>query len=782
LELKQRRQMLCYIYETATKKKDGGVTLVERWQVLSRQRQVPSCDIIEVLPSADSPSAYCAFRLTANAQVRCMRLMAETTELVNALLEASQVDKSFAYGIFPHLSRPDTYARLLTSQPLIAIVMSAVYSSFVLRTAVAGHIIWQLMNIVGCDVRDEMPFDCMSADAKQTCSWRLRDELKREGWTEILSSVLGVQSCPSDCTLDGATRPDRQEIDDGIWPAPSRRRRTQLKPLILSAMSLPPSAVSAALSRSNQSEQGLALSSTVQATETSHLPISEPLDAERESPRSLTRTLKVLHFKRDQNKTLAACSKKSSDGKGFTVPCLEELEKFRIIVAMCILTSLPLALGAQCGHYSHTFIDEAGQALEPKAMIGIRGMALTSTNIILSGDPKQLGPIVRFRIATRCGIATSYLDRLMARDISNLDTAGNGVTTVKLFQNFRNYGSILSFPNRLFYRGELEVYGDPLTINALARFNHLRSPNFSVIFHAVTSSIFTRTLEQSLLDAASIQGQPNPLDSLCLDSLRSARANPVATGPSVLVISGENLESEVALPDIAALPDALVEAVRDAHKRLGVASAGPTRQIEPAKVLWLSAVLSGLYLARISALRVPKKDRAASYSLPVQQVHSNSGGSGFAKRLSSRLRDLPTLASLSRCRLVHSYTSNPTNMVAEKKPIFTVKAPVSKITAAKKTSTPKEITAPVNEDKNKHKEIAILNSFTNNIFEHIASEVSKLAPYSKKSTISISSRYVQNSVQLIPHREPDTAYHEVAQLGHNGCPGQISRNISSLST
>ncbi|KAF8580881.1 histone-fold-containing protein [Ramaria rubella] len=42
---------------------------------------------------------------------------------------------------------------------------------------------------------------------------------------------------------------------------------------------------------------------------------------------------------------------------------------------------------------------------------------------------------------------------------------------------------------------------------------------------------------------------------------------------------------------------------------------------------------------------------------------------------------------------------------------------------------------------------AILNSFVNDIFERIASEASKLASYSKKSTIS--SREIQTSVRLI---------------------------------
>ncbi|EFP77798.2 histone H2B [Puccinia graminis f. sp. tritici] len=41
----------------------------------------------------------------------------------------------------------------------------------------------------------------------------------------------------------------------------------------------------------------------------------------------------------------------------------------------------------------------------------------------------------------------------------------------------------------------------------------------------------------------------------------------------------------------------------------------------------------------------------------------------------------------------------------------------------------------------------ILNSFVNNIFERIATEASKSAPYNKKTTIS--SREIQTAVRLI---------------------------------
>ncbi|KAH8833670.1 histone-fold-containing protein [Flagelloscypha sp. PMI_526] len=46
-----------------------------------------------------------------------------------------------------------------------------------------------------------------------------------------------------------------------------------------------------------------------------------------------------------------------------------------------------------------------------------------------------------------------------------------------------------------------------------------------------------------------------------------------------------------------------------------------------------------------------------------------------------------------------------------------------------------------------NKAMAILNSFVNDIFERIATEASKLAQYTKKSTIS--SREIQTSVRLI---------------------------------
>ncbi|KAL1707225.1 histone-fold-containing protein [Schizophyllum commune] len=94
--------------------------------------------------------------------------------------------------------------------------------------------------------------------------------------------------------------------------------------------------------------------------------------------------------------------------------------------------------------------------------------------------------------------------------------------------------------------------------------------------------------------------------------------------------------------------------------------------------------------------------------------------------------------------------------------------------AAKKTASKSKAAAPADGEKKKRKKtrketyssyiykvlkqvhpdtgisnkaMAILNSFVNDIFERIATEASKLAAYSKKSTIS--SREIQTSVRLI---------------------------------
>lgn len=64
-------------------------------------------------------------------------------------------------------------------------------------------------------------------------------------------------------------------------------------------------------------------------------------------------------------------------------------------------------------------------------MIPIQMNGDPTTTIVLAGDPKQLGPVIRSPVARRLGLDISYLDRLMAMDMYKSVT-NRGVTLVFL--------------------------------------------------------------------------------------------------------------------------------------------------------------------------------------------------------------------------------------------------------------------------------------------------------------------------------------------------------------
>ncbi|RDB30431.1 putative helicase MOV-10 [Hypsizygus marmoreus] len=168
----------------------------------------------------------------------------------------------------------------------------------------------------------------------------------------------------------------------------------------------------------------------------------------------------------------------------FSVPPMARMMRFKVIVTTCVSASVVSGIGIPRGHYSHIFVDEAGQATEPEAFIAIKTMANSNTNVILSGDPKQLGPIIRSDIACKLGLETSYIERLMKRDAYDV-RRGYGITVVKLVKNFRSHNTILKFPNERFYEGELEQCGDKKTINAFLGSSYLPNKDFPIVFHGL---------------------------------------------------------------------------------------------------------------------------------------------------------------------------------------------------------------------------------------------------------------------------------------------------------
>jgi helicase MOV-10 len=182
----------------------------------------------------------------------------------------------------------------------------------------------------------------------------------------------------------------------------------------------------------------------------------------------------------------------------FGVPPLQNLKKYRVIVSTCIASSMLSGVGMPRGHFNWLFVDEAGQATEPEICVPLKTLADSKMNVVLSGDPKQLGPIVRSAVARALGLDKSWLERLMERgDVYGIPgtqsdeptpAPGQAKAVVKLTQNFRSHPAILSFPNERFYGGDLVACGRIADTHAYLNsplLPRLAAAKFPVIFHAV---------------------------------------------------------------------------------------------------------------------------------------------------------------------------------------------------------------------------------------------------------------------------------------------------------
>ncbi|KIY47324.1 P-loop containing nucleoside triphosphate hydrolase protein [Fistulina hepatica ATCC 64428] len=188
--------------------------------------------------------------------------------------------------------------------------------------------------------------------------------------------------------------------------------------------------------------------------------------------------------KNDTPDALENCICVSRDGL-FTCPPRAQVLQYRVVVATCVSASVFAAIDVPRGHYSHIFIDEAGQATECEVMVPIRTMAGPDTNIVLSGDPKQLGPIIRSKVAQQLGLEQSMIERLMKLDTYKLPER-QGYSVIKLTKNFRSHNSILKYPNERFYDNELVQCADPQIIKQYLGWSHLPNARFPIIFHAIS--------------------------------------------------------------------------------------------------------------------------------------------------------------------------------------------------------------------------------------------------------------------------------------------------------
>ncbi|GAA5912860.1 uncharacterized protein JCM6883_004858 [Sporobolomyces salmoneus] len=198
----------------------------------------------------------------------------------------------------------------------------------------------------------------------------------------------------------------------------------------------------------------------------------------------------------------------------FACPTLERLEKYQVVVTTCISASILRGVGLREGHFSHLFVDEAGQATEPEAFLPL-SLADEGTKVVLAGDPKQLGPIVRSPVARTLGLETSLLERLMSTPQYDQNTFEyRGLTYSKLVQNYRNHRAILSTSNKEFYSNEL-VCKAPVSIqDSLKAWEGWPKKGFPIIFHSVKGRDEREGTSPSFFNVAEISMVRHYVESL----------------------------------------------------------------------------------------------------------------------------------------------------------------------------------------------------------------------------------------------------------------------------
>lgn len=134
-------------------------------------------------------------------------------------------------------------------------------------------------------------------------------------------------------------------------------------------------------------------------------------------------------------------------------------EQCRVVVTTCIQSG---SLYEFKDKFDFVFIDEAGHASEPEALIPI-GLLNRGGCCVLAGDPHQLGPICVSRVADQHGMGTSMLERLCRRSLyernhlnsdNKVDYNNRYITKLRIC--YRCDARVLSINNELFYDNDLK--------------------------------------------------------------------------------------------------------------------------------------------------------------------------------------------------------------------------------------------------------------------------------------------------------------------------------------
>ncbi|XP_070570176.1 probable helicase with zinc finger domain [Ptychodera flava] len=140
-----------------------------------------------------------------------------------------------------------------------------------------------------------------------------------------------------------------------------------------------------------------------------------------------------------------------------TTDDVNQIKDYSVVVTTLSSSMILKRIGLE-GHFTHIFIDEAGQALETEAIMPLT-LAGENTKIILAGDHRQMSPVVYSEYARENKFHHSLLKRLF--DIYREEGKQGETCRVMLDENYRCHENILAFISPLFYGKELIASSNP---------------------------------------------------------------------------------------------------------------------------------------------------------------------------------------------------------------------------------------------------------------------------------------------------------------------------------
>ncbi|KAI9318278.1 P-loop containing nucleoside triphosphate hydrolase protein, partial [Obelidium mucronatum] len=285
---------------------------------------------------------------------------------------------------------------------------------------------------------------------------------------------------------------------------------------------------------------------------------------------------------------------KRDEAKGtYVIPnSQDDLKSYRVICATLYTASALQGMGAFDpviaadgtveNWFSHIFVDEVGHATETEFWAGVSGAVspllaclkeadvpaeerslfkriagpFTSRSgkpklpqLVIVGDPKQLGPIVRSDLAETCGYSMSYLERLVescsayaknddAQDASSRYKYPHNI--VQLVNNYRSHSAILELYSKTFYDGDLLCCAT--MDDRLSKLSWLPNQNqFPIVFHGISGkderegsspSWFNLEEVQTVIDylKSLLNGAPPPFKVQPSSASTSAKGGPKRGG------------------------------------------------------------------------------------------------------------------------------------------------------------------------------------------------------------------------------------------------------------